>query len=211
MPQYGDPVGELKHILKVMRNEKNPVPFPPQSGHEFQDAAAFPYTESGGRLVHQHDLSPLCHSTSDRKRLPLAPGKITRQCTHGRKGDAKPSNHLGRFPQHSRAINEESPPAWLATEPKVRCDITLIDEREILKDGRYSYLPSSKWTVETHRLAVDCDRSSVGLKHSRHHRHKRRLSGAVIADKRDNLCGEHGDRHVLESCDMTEVLRHPLR
>ena len=106
-------------------------------------------------------------------------------------------------------LNGPTPLAELAAEEDVRRRRQVVAEREVLVDDLDAMLARLDRPVEDDFLSVDPDGAVRGAEISGDDLDQRRLAGAVVAHKADNLRLVEAERNIVEGLDGAEVLRNP--
>ena len=109
------------------------------------------------------------------------------------------------FGIHFRRIDHQ-PLGGLAAEEKVRGDAPLIDQREVLVDGRNSEIGGGARVGKGNLAAVEKNVAGVGLVCSGYHLDESRFAGAVVADKRHDLPACEREIDAAQCADVTERL-----
>src|SRR5262249_36281550 len=132
--QRGDPVGDLEHVVHVVRDEYDAVAGLGEAADQVEDLPGLGDAQRGGRLVEDYDLRLPQHGRGDRDRLPLAAGQARDELadgldrTHRQLGEGLA---CGLF--HGRLVQDDAPLA-LASEEHVLGDVKVVGEREVLVD-----------------------------------------------------------------------------
>jgi hypothetical protein len=122
---------------------------------------------------------------------------------------------LARLTAHRPLVDErEDTPegaaeANLATEEEILGDVEHRDDREILVDGLDAVVAGVDRGVERDRAAVDADLAIVRLEGAGENLDERRLSGAVVADEREDLALVYLYVDAAQRLDVPECLRDP--
>jgi hypothetical protein len=84
--------------------------------------------------------------------------------------------------------------------------VEMWGNREVLINSLDPVSSCFVWRREPHRLSTEHDLAAFQRQHACQHVDQCRLAGAIVADQRDDLAGEHRQIYVPERLNRPEVL-----
>ena len=186
--QRRDPVGDLHHVVHVVRDQYDAAPLVGQAAYEVQDLAGLGHTERRGRLVEEDHLAVPEHRLGDCHGLALTARQVghragapTRRCAP----TGSPASRVPAAP--SRRRSGTAHPTDLPAEEHVLGDVEVVGQGEILVDELDPESGGGARVGDRHRLPLEGDLAAVEAVDAGDALHQRRLPGAVVTDQRRDL------------------------
>ncbi len=199
------PLADGQDLLEAMGDEDDGRALVTQRLHHSEQPPGLDRRQGGGRLVHdQHTRAP-GQRLGDLHQLLLGDrepaGDAIRVDAH-----PQPGEDLLHLALHRTGVDAAAAAQRLAADEDVLGDRQVGEQRWLLVDDRDPALGGVARAVEEDVLAVDRQRSAVGLMDAAEDLDQRRLPGAVLADERMGLAGVELQGHVLQGVHAGERL-----
>ena len=210
--QHRDTIGELEHLVEVVRDVDDRHAPLLQAVDDLEQSMDVVAWQRGRRLVEHEQvgsLLPTDESAGDRHGRALRRRQIVDRCLDV---DVLETQHLERFARGADLVA----PADVTAEPgliaggegDVLDGVERADEPEVLVHEADPRGAGGGAVAERQRLTARPGAGTlVGLVVARQHLDQRRLAGPVLADEGVHLAGLHGDRDVGQSDLSGERLR----
>ena len=208
-PQHGDAVGDLEHLVELVRDEDDAGAVGLQRLEHAEEVARLLGGQHRGRLVEDEDPRPAEQRAQDLDALLHADGDVlddgvgvdgepvaVRQLAHARGG---------------RLEVEEHALARLVGQHDVLGHGHDRDEHEVLVDHADPEVDGLERRVDGDGPAVDADLALVGRVEPVEDAHQRRLAGAVLPEQRVDLAGLQVEVDRVVRDDRPEALRDPAQ
>src|SRR5271157_1567267 len=203
-----DAVGDFEHMRHVVGDQDDRQPPLLDVENELEHAARLLDAERRRRLVHDDDSAREGRCASDRDPLALAPRQRLDRLTdvldrHQPKFVellARKLLHGGAVERAKEAANDPSR-SNLASEEHIIGDRQRRRQRQVLVDSLDTRLARFNRRPKVHDIARKADFAGVGNHGAANSLDERRLSGAVIADDREDLARIEIEVGVVERGD----------
>ena len=176
---HGDRVGVLEHLVELVGDEDDRRFAGGQLAQRREQLVDLVGNEHGGRLVENQDLGVPVEHLEDLDTLLLADAEVGHELVGV---DLQPVTAAEGADPAARRVARDDRPARLATEDDVLPHREVVGEHEVLEHHADAVADRGRGGAEVLHLAVDEDRSLVGLMGAVERLHQRRLAGPVLAD-----------------------------
>ena len=205
--ERGDPVGDLHHVVHVVRDQYDAAPLVGQAAYEVEDLAGLGHTEGRGGLVEEDHLAVPQHRLGDRHGLALTTRQVGHRLAHRRhRAHRQARQRLACLPLHLAVVEERPHPTDLTAEEHVLGDVEVVGQGEVLVDELDPESGGRTRIGDRHRVPLEGDLPAVEAVDAGDALHQGRLPGAVVTDQRRDLPGMHLEVDVVEDVDGSEAL-----
>src|SRR5712692_2063416 len=204
--EHGDAIGDLEHIDEVVRYDHDREATVTEALDQVEHLPRLIYSQSGGGLVHDHELGVPHHRLRDGDRLALPSGQGRYGLADGPDGrDAQAGESLG-CPALHLVLVERPAAEELPAQEHVLDDVEVVAQGEVLVDGLDSEPACIACAADVDRLALPEDLTVVGRVHTGDALGENRFAGSVVSAKGGHLSGRQVEVDCIERLHGTEVL-----
>jgi hypothetical protein len=202
--QDGDAVRELEDLVESVADVDDGDPLRAEAAHEREESLDLLVRERGRGLVQSQDPHPRLHGAHDLDELALRRGQLVPHPPVRQDAlEAILRQLTVDLGVEGAAIDEGSPSGQLTGEDVLR-DIHPGDDLGLLVDDADAGRPSLSRIGESQLLAVDGQRSRIGLVVTVEDLEQRGLARAVLAQEGEHLAGPDVERDIVEGLDVGE-------
>ena len=208
-PQDGDAVRHLEDVMEVVRDDDDAQAFLGQTADEIQHLTRLCHSQSGCRLVEDHELRLPHDRFRHRYCLTLPSGQPRHPLADGlQRRDGEIVERRPRSLLHARLVEHADVVDALAAEEHVRDDVEVVGEGEILVDHLDAEVGGVARAVDVDLRPLEERGAFVERIDADDAFDERRLAGAVVTDERHDLAVTHLEVDVVQSLDGAERPRH---
>ena len=205
-----DPVGDLEHLVQLVRDEDDRHPAGLQVAEDLEQLERLLRREDGGRLVEDQDVRLAVERLQDLHPLLLADRDVGDQRVGvdlelELRGELADALVRGAVVEHDPGVRR------LVREHDVLRDRHDRDEHEVLVHHPDPAVDRVLRRLEDDGLAVHEDLALVGPVEPVEDVHQRRLAGAVLAEQRVHLARPQVEVDVVVRDDPRKALRDPAK
>ena len=201
-----DAIREPEHLVDVVGDEDDRDPLRPQPGDDGLDLTGLGDAERRRRLVEDDESGLVPHRASDGEELTLSTGEGVHRLGGVPERDVELLKQ-GRGATVEARVREQAEPTLVAEE-KVRRDVEVLAEREVLPDDGNPEIGDGIRRGHD-RDSVDRDRAVRRGHVTDETPHERGLSRSVLTGERHNFADPDVEVDVVEGLEPTEPDRRP--
>ena len=201
----GDPVGDLEHLVELVRDEDDRLPLRLERSDDLEELLRLLRREHCGRLVEHEDLGTAVERLQDLDALLLA-DRDPVDARVGVDGEPVALRQLVDAPVGGAVVEQHACTSRLGGEHDVLGDGHHRDEHEMLVHHADPVLDRGLRRAQVDRLAAEQDATLVGRVEPVEDVHQSRLPGPVLAEQRVHLTREKVEVDVV----VGEHSREPL-
>ena len=204
--EHRDPVGDLEHLVQLVRDEDDRHPLGDEAAEDLEELDGLLRRQHGGRLVEDEDVGAAVQRLEDLDALLLTDRDVP-DARARVDVEAELIGELADAALGGGRVEQHAVPARLRREHDVLGDGHHRDQHEVLVHHPDPCVDRVVRRAELDRLAVEQDLALVGPVEPVEDVHQRRLAGAVLAEEGVHLAAAQVEVDVVVREDAREALR----